>query len=108
MKISELQPNSNFDEIKVRILSKQGPREVNFRDGRTGHVWDILVVDDSGTTTLTLWGASTADNYKVGNVVTINNGWCKEWNNKIQISLGKGGKIFPADDDPSIPTSPPE
>ena len=54
MKIEELKPDSNFDEIKVRILSKQGPREVNLKNGRTTHVWDILVVDESGTSTLTL------------------------------------------------------
>ncbi len=108
MKIEELKADSNFDELKVRILSKQGPRQINFRDGRTGHVWDILVVDETGTTTLTLWGATAADNYKVGQVVTISEGWCKEFREKKQISLGRGGKIFPAEDDPSIPTKPPE
>lgn len=108
MKIEELKPDSNFDEIKVRILSKQGPREVNLKDGRTTHVWDILVVDESGTSTLTLWGATAADNYKVGQVITINDGWCKMFRDTKQISLGRGGKIFPADDDPNIPTKPPE
>ncbi|MHA1197836.1 MAG: hypothetical protein ACTSQF_00565 [Candidatus Heimdallarchaeaceae archaeon] len=107
MKIAEIKPDSIFDEIKVRILSKQGPREVNAR-GKTLHVWDVLVVDDTGTTTLTLWGATSADNYKVGQVITINNGWCKVFRDKKQISLGREGKIFPADDDPSIPTKPPE
>ncbi|MCE7741438.1 MAG: hypothetical protein GOP50_03180 [Candidatus Heimdallarchaeota archaeon] len=107
MKIAELKPDSNFDEIKVRILSKQGPREVNAK-GRMMQVWDILVVDDTGTTTLTLWGATAADNYKVGQVITINDGWCKQFMDKKQISLGRGGKIFPADDDSSIPTKPPE
>jgi ssDNA-binding replication factor A large subunit len=107
MKISELQANSSFDELKVRILSKQGPREVSFRDGRTGYVWDIEVVDETGTTNLTLWGATAADSYKVGHVVSITNGWCKEWNNQKQISLGRSGNMTPAEDDPNIPTSPP-
>ena len=107
MKIEELQPEANFNEIKVRILSKEGPREVQSRD-RILHVWDILVVDDTGTTTLTLWGADSADNYKVGQVITISNGWCKMFRDKKQISLGREGKMFPADDDPSIPTSVPE
>lgn len=107
MKIEELQPETNFTELKVRILSKQGPREVSAK-GRPLHVWDILVVDETGTTTLTLWGATAADNYKVGQVITISNGWCKMFRDKIQISLGKGGKIFLSDDDPKIPTKPPE
>ena len=108
MKVSDLKPNSNFEVLKVRILSKQPPREVNLRDGRTSYVVELLVVDETGTSALTLWGATAADNYKVGNVIEIQNGWAKEWNNKIQISLGKGGKVFPADDDPSLPTAPPE
>ncbi len=107
MKIEELKPDSNFDELKVRILSKQGPREVHAR-GNPLHVWDILVVDETGTTTLTLWGATAADNYKVGQVITISNGWCKMFRDTKQISLGREGKMFLSDDDPSIPTKPPE
>ena len=73
MKVEELQPESNFDKLKVRVFSKQGPRQVQSRD-RTLFVWDILVLDETGTTTLTLWGRDTGEKYKVGDVVEIENG----------------------------------
>ncbi|MHA1353492.1 MAG: hypothetical protein ACTSPP_11995 [Candidatus Heimdallarchaeaceae archaeon] len=43
MKINELKANSNFDEIKARIISKQGPRKINSR-GRWLYAWDLLLV----------------------------------------------------------------
>ena len=107
MKIEDLKPDANFDELIVRILSKQGPRQVQSRD-RILHVWDILVADETGTTTLTLWGATAGDELKVQQVVSITNGWCKMFRDKKQISLGREGKIFPAEEDPNLPTKIPE
>ncbi len=103
LKIEELQPESNFDVLKVRIISKSEPRQVQSQ-GRVLYVWDILVIDETGSTTLTLWGQDAGEKYKVGQVVSIENGWCKMFRDRKQISLGRGGKIFPAEDDPSIPT----
>ncbi len=107
MNIEELKPDAKFDELKVRVLSKEGPRQVQSRD-RVLHVWDILVADETGTTTLTLWGATAGDEYKVQQVITISNGWCKMFRDKKQISLGREGKMFPAEDDPNLPTKIPE
>ena len=107
LKVEELQPESNFDELKVRVISKEGPRHVQSRD-RTLFVWDVLVLDETGTTTLTLWGKDIGETYKIGDVVTISNGWCKMFKDQKQISLGREGKIVPADDDPNIPTKIPE
>ncbi|MHA1115586.1 MAG: hypothetical protein K9W45_10980 [Candidatus Heimdallarchaeum aukensis] len=107
MKINELKANSNFDEIKARIISKQGPRKINSR-GRWLYAWDLLLVDQTGSTVLTLWGPKAGEDYKVGQVVSIVNGWCKEYLGKKQISLGREGKIYHEADDPSIPRSIPE
>ncbi|MHA1400954.1 MAG: hypothetical protein ACTSQE_11460 [Candidatus Heimdallarchaeaceae archaeon] len=104
MKIKDLQPNANFDEIKARIISKQGPRKIKAR-GRWSYVWDLLLVDDTGSTVLTLWGARAGDEYKVGQVVSVVNGWCKEYMGKKQISLGRAGNIYGEADDPSLPRS---
>ena len=107
LKIENLEPEKNFDELKVRIVSKDGPRQVQSRD-RTLFVWDILVVDETGSTVLTLWGRDEGEQYKVGLVVSIQNGWCKMFRDKKQISMGREGKIFPAEDDPNLPTKVPE
>ncbi|MHA1953867.1 MAG: single-stranded DNA-binding protein [Candidatus Heimdallarchaeaceae archaeon] len=103
MKVEELQPESNFDSLKVRVISKEGPRQVQGRSGVL-YVWDILVIDETGSTTLTLWGADTGEQYKIGQVITIENGWCKMFRDQKQISLGREGKMNPSEDDPTIPT----
>ncbi len=107
LKVEELQPESNFDSLKVRVISKQGPREVQGRSGLL-YVWDVLVIDETGSTTLTLWGKDTGEKYKIGEVITIENGWCKMFRDQKQISLGREGKMNPAEDDSSIPTKLPE
>ncbi|MCG3225043.1 MAG: hypothetical protein H7647_11290 [Candidatus Heimdallarchaeota archaeon] len=106
LKIENLQPEANFDELNVRVVSKDGPRTVQSRD-RTLFVWDILVVDETGSTVLTLWGKDAGEKYKIGDVVSIQNGWCKMFRDKKQISMGREGKIFPAEDDPNLPTKVP-
>ena len=103
LKVEELQPESNFDSLKVRVISKEGPRQVQGRSG-TLYVWDILVIDETGSTTLTLWGEDTGEKYKIGEVINIENGWCKMFRDQKQISLGREGKMNPAEDDPNIPT----
>jgi len=103
VKIEELQLESNFDELKVRIISKEGPRQVQGLSGIL-HVWDILVLDETGSIKLTLWGEDAGEKHSIGQVITITNGWCKMFRDQKQISLGRGGKMLPAADDPNIPT----
>ncbi len=107
LKIEELQPEANFDELKARVISKEGPRQVQAGE-RMMFVWDILVIDETGSTVLTLWGRDAGENYKVGDVISITNGWCKMFKDQKQISLGREGKMFPAEDDPNLPTKLPE
>ncbi len=104
MKIEDLEVNSNFDELKVRILSIQGPRPVDIR-GRKTAVWDVLVRDEESSVVLTLWGWDAGKEYSVGDVISIRNGWCKSYQGNKQISLGREGKIFKESDDPNIPKS---
>ena len=103
MKISELEGNSNFDNLHVRILSRQGPTRVGSRGKGMKFVWNILIVDESGTTVLSLWGVNAGENYKVGEVINISNGWCKIFGGQKQVSLGREGKITKLPDDPTIP-----
>ncbi len=102
MKITDLEENKNFDLLKARILSKQGPKRVRIKNG-ISYVTDLLLADETGTVVFNLWGIQNAEQYKVGEVVTIKNGWCKIFNYQKQISLGKSGKIAKVADDPSLP-----
>jgi ssDNA-binding replication factor A large subunit len=103
VKISELEANSNFESLRVRILSKQGPTRVGSRAKGMKFVWNLLLADETGTTVLSLWGVHTGDNYKTGEVIQITNGWCKLYAGAKQVSLGREGKIAKVPDDPSLP-----
>ena len=102
MLLSELEENKNFDFIKVRILSKQGPKYIKSR-GRHLYVWDLLIRDQSQTGILSLWGKEAGDGYRLNSMIRLENGWCKTGGEMVKISLGKEGKIFPVEDDPNIP-----
>ncbi|MFV2015430.1 MAG: hypothetical protein ACC656_08395 [Candidatus Heimdallarchaeota archaeon] len=103
MKISELEPSSNFDSLIARILSKQGPSRVGSRAKGMKFLWNFLLADDTGTIVLSLWGVHAGDNYKTGEVIRISNGWCKSYAGQKQVSLGREGKIHKLPDDPSLP-----
>ena len=103
MKISELEASHTFDILRVRILSRQGPNRVGSRARGMKFVWNLLIADDTGTSVLSLWGVNTGENFKVGQVIGITNGWCKLFNGQKQISLGREGKIKILPDDPSLP-----
>ena len=91
MKISEVQANSNATLEKVEVASKGDVREFMKFD-RPGKVCNCMIKDSSGEMQLTLWNdeISLVDS---GDNVSITDGWVKEWNGKLQISLGKKGKI---------------
>ena len=102
MKIKELQQEKQFDVITARILSKQGPKRVKTKEG-IAYVTDVLLADETGTVVFNLWGIQKAEQFKVGEVVTIRNGMCHIFNYQKQLSLGKSGRIAKMADDPSLP-----
>ena len=103
VKISELEGNTTFDSIKVRILSKQGPNRVGSRAKGFSYVWNLLIADESGTTILSIWGGRAGEKYKTGEVIRITNGWCKVFGGQKQVSTGRAGKIEQMPDDPALP-----
>lgn len=106
MEIKDLQPNKNFEFLKVRIIAKNGPRLVG-KYRKKSYVTDVLVVDKSGNScSITVWGKEEADKYRVNKIIEIHNGWCKEYMGIKQISTGREGYVTVLDrDDPSFPRS---
>ena len=91
MKIAEINANSRKISITGTISEKGEARDVNTRYGQT-RVADAVIEDDSGTMKLVLWG-DEVDNVKLKDNVKIENGYVKEWNGEVQLSVGKYGKL---------------
>ena len=91
MKIAELTAASRNVNITGTVTQKEEPREVNTRNG-VMKVANAVIEDDSGSMKLTLWGDET-EKVNQGAKIKIENGFVKEWNGEIQLSVGKFGKL---------------
>ncbi|MFH0861189.1 MAG: OB-fold nucleic acid binding domain-containing protein [Candidatus Altiarchaeota archaeon] len=91
MNVKDLQPNSSFDLLEVEVVSVEEPREfTNFRG--SGRVANAMIKDDTGQVKLTLWN-DQVDAVSVGQKLSIENGWVKEYRGELQVSTGKFGKL---------------
>jgi ssDNA-binding replication factor A large subunit len=103
MKLKEVEAGKNVTELLVRVVSVAPPRMVKTRSGRKTRLTEVLVADESATTILSLWGFSEGEGISAGMVIKITDGWAKEWQGKVQLSLGRSGKWEAIDDDGSLP-----
>lgn len=90
MKIAELTPASRNVNITGTVTQKEAPRDVNTRNGPM-KVANAVIEDDSGNMKLTLWG-DEAEKISEGAKIKIENGFVKEWNGELQLSIGIYGK----------------
>jgi replication factor A1 len=88
--IASLRANSNAT-FTATITAVSAPREVTTSRGAS-QVADATLQDETGTTTLTLWGEDI-QRYSVGQKIQITDGWVKDFRGKLQVSMGRSGKI---------------
>ena len=88
--IASIRANQNAT-FSATITAISAPRQVTTSRG-TSSVADATIQDSTGTTTLTLWGDDITK-YKVGEKIQITDGWVKDFKGKLQVSLGRSGKI---------------
>ncbi len=92
MKISEVQDGMTGVHIKGTIKDIGAIRDVKTRFGNQTRVANATLEDESGTLKLTLWG-DQIEKIKVGDTVEIINGFAREWQGEIQVSVGKRGEL---------------
>jgi len=88
--IASLRSNSNAN-IEATITAISAVRDVTTSRGPS-QVADATLQDESGTITLTLWGEETKK-YSVGQKIKVTDGWVKDFRGKLQVSMGRSGKI---------------
>ncbi len=91
MKISELTSGTGNVNLEAEVVSIATPREIN-KYGRTLRVADVTIRDDSGTITLVLWNENI-DKISEGAKIKIENGYVNTWQDNVQLTLGKFGKL---------------
>jgi len=101
MKISELQAQQNATLENVEVVSKEEPRSFE-KFGKQIRVCNATIKDDSGEVQLTLWN-DEIEQVQAGDKISIIDGWVKEWQDKLQISAGRSGKLVKAGEAEAAP-----
>lgn len=91
MKISDLMPGTGNVDLEAEVVGVEAPREIN-KNGRSLRVANVTLRDDSGTISLVLWN-DQIDKVSEGAKVKITNGYVNTWQDKLQLTLGKFGKL---------------
>jgi ssDNA-binding replication factor A large subunit len=103
MKVKDLKPNTNAT-VRVRVCTPAPARQVQSKKGYQLTVGTCLVGDETGGIEFSVFGKDVSSIGKnVAKVIDIKYGWVKEWNGKLQLSLGKGG-TWEVVDDKTLPT----
>jgi len=87
MKISELENGKVLNLVAtIHSLEEESttPGGAKFQEG--------ILADDSGQVKCTLWGDQVGT-HLVGDKIVFSTGWCKTFENALQVSTGKFGKI---------------
>ena len=89
MKVKDLKAKAAVDEIILKIDSIEESRQVR---GGSLTVANATGSDSTGKVTLTLWN-DDINRVKVGDTIKITKGWVNEYQNVMQVSTGKFGKL---------------
>src|SRR3990167_2429410 len=91
-KIKQIKPNMGKININLQVTEAGEPRDVTAY-GKPSRVAEFICTDGEGDTIpLVLWNEQI-DGLQEGNYVRITNGYCKEFQGKKQLTVGKFGNM---------------
>lgn len=92
MKVSDLRVGMRSVNVEGRITDISETRRVTTRRGEESRVATATLVDNTGSVKLTLWNEAI-DTVKVGNVVSIENGYVTSFRGETQLNVGRFGRL---------------
>lgn len=90
-KVEELLPNRRVNNIELVVL-RIYPRRLISTKNYTGAVAAACGRDETGIVGLVLWD-SQIEQIRVGDIIRIEGGWCRQRDGELVVSTGKSGKI---------------
>ena len=90
-RVSELVANQKFQRIELVVLRRYPRRLVN-SENFTGSLAAACGRDESGIVGIVLW-ANQVKQVKTGDIIRIENGWCRSRNGELVVSTGKTGTL---------------
>ncbi len=90
-KVCDLEENQPVSNIEILVLRRYPPRLISNRKW-TGHVAAACGRDESGVVGLVLWNEQI-EAVATGDIVRIENGWCKRRLGERVVSTGRNGRL---------------
>ena len=90
-RVSELVANQKFHRLELVVLRRYPRRLVN-SENYTGSLAAACGRDETGIVGIVLW-ADQVKQVKTGDIIRIENGWCRTRNGEIVVSTGKSGTL---------------
>ncbi len=105
LKVADLAPGLRNVAVTLRILKKERPVKFE-KDGAERRRARVLVGDETGTINLVLWDdqVNCLDEMGIGDVVRIERGYTKKYRGRVELYVGRGGRIVPLEDEGGVPS----
>lgn len=94
-KIKDLTPSSRRVNVLGKVLSVGEKKAITTKFGEEKTVTEVVIADDTGKITLSLWG-DQADKAKDGEVLYIDNGYVSLVRGHMRLNVGKYGALNPS------------
>ncbi|MGB1475593.1 MAG: hypothetical protein ACPG73_05255 [Candidatus Poseidoniaceae archaeon] len=90
-RVSELTPNTEVKRLELVVLRRYPRRLVN-SSNFTGSVAAACGRDETGIVGIVLWGEQV-NTVNTGDIIRIENGWCRQRSGELVVSTGKSGRL---------------
>jgi replication factor A1 len=99
VKIGSLTPRSRGVNLVAKVVEKPEPRVVSSQYDQSEHrLTEALIADETGAITLVLWD-DNIDMVSEGDSIKVTNGFVKLFKGRMQLNLGRYGKVEQSDVD---------
>ena len=85
-------PNEPVNRLELVVLRRYPRRLVNSAN-YTGSLAAACGRDETGLVGIVLWGDQVKQ-VKTGDIIRIENGWCRKRNGEIIVSTGRNGSLM--------------
>ena len=90
-RVSDLKANKQVERLELVVLRRYPRRLVN-SSNFTGSLAAACGRDETGIVGIVLWGEQVKQ-VKTGDIIRIENGWCRSRNGELVVSTGRTGSL---------------
>ncbi len=96
VKIKELTKHQKNLKLVGKIVEKLEPREVSFKDGSRHSVCDVVIADETGSISLSIWDEDI-EKVQKNETYCIENGYVSVFRGSPKLNVGKYGTMNPSE-----------